>query len=263
MEAALALAAAVVAGLVFGSFLNVCIARLPGHESVVRPRSRCMTCGASIAAYDNIPVLSWLWLRGRCRACRARISAHYPLVELGTAALFVGCVLQTGLEWRTLTHAVACFFLLGLAVMDAQTMLLPDSFTLTGIAAAFILQVAAPGATNRGHIALEVVIATILSAAALLIVWAIYRLIRRREGVGMGDVKLLAMIGAFLGFPLAMFAYFVGVVVASFWVISLVLRGDAVGTDRVPFGSFLALAGIFALFLGQPILNWYLALLHL
>jgi leader peptidase (prepilin peptidase)/N-methyltransferase len=162
-----------------------------------------MACGAQIRGLDNIPVASWLWLRGRCRACRARISLQYPMVELATALLFMACVAQTGAAWRTLIDAVACFLLLGLAVMDAQTMLLPDSFTLTGIALAFVLRVFAPGAEYRGHIALVTAADALIAAALLLAVWAIYWLARRRQGIGLGDVKLLAMMAAFLGLPLA------------------------------------------------------------
>ncbi len=256
------IATASILGLVFGSFLNVCITRLPAHASIITPRSRCRSCGMQIRALDNIPVASWIWLRGRCRACRARISIQYPLVELGTALLFLACVLQTGASWTTLIDAVACFFLLGLAVMDAQTMLLPNSFTLTGLALAFVLKVFAPGAQQRGYIALRITEDALLAGALLLLVWAVYSLARRRQGVGLGDIKLLAMMAAFLGLPLALFAYFVSVVAAALFAIVLVARGKARGTDRIPFGSFLAVAGIAAIFLGKPVLTWYMAFFH-
>lgn len=213
-----------------------------------------------IRAFDNIPIASWLWLRGRCRNCRTHISVQYPLVESATALLFIACVLATGITWTTLISAVACFFLLGLAVMDAQTMLLPDSFTLTGIALAFLLRVFAPGAQQRGHIALHTVEDALIAAAMLLLVWVIYWLVRHRHGVGLGDVKLLAMIAAFMGLPLALFAYLIGVVAAALYAIVLVARGRAQGSDRLPFGSFLAAAGILAIFVGTPALTWYLAL---
>jgi len=253
---------AAVAGLIFGSFLNVCIARLPRHESIATPRSRCPACGAQISAFDNIPVASWLWLRGRCRACRARISLQYPLVELATALLFMACVAQTGVDWRTLINAMACFFLLGLAVMDAQTMLLPDSFTLTGITLAFVLRVFAPGAEHRGRIALTTAADALIAAALLLAVWAIYWLVRRRHGVGLGDVKLLAMMAAFLGLPLALFGWFVGVIAAALFAIVLLVRGIAQRTDPLPFGSFLSGAGIVAIFAGKPALAWYMTFFH-
>lgn len=250
---------AVLAGLIFGSFLNVCIARLPGHESIVTPRSRCPVCRSPIWALDNIPVASWLWLRGRCRACHGRISVQYPLVELGTAFLFAACVFQTGLSWQTLIDAVACFFLLGLAVMDAQTMLLPDSFTLTGIALALALRVGAPGIHDRAAVASRTIAEAGLAAAMLLIVLAVYWIVRRKQGVGWGDVKLLAMIAAFLGLPLTLFTYFTGVVAAAVFAAFLVFRHKARGFDRLPFGSFLAGAAIVAIFAGRPMIAWYLS----
>ncbi len=257
-----AVAGAVIMGLVFGSFLNVCIARLPAHQSIVTPRSRCRACGVQIRSLDNIPVASWIWLRGHCRVCNARISVHYPLVELGTALLFVGCVLQTGMAWPTLVNAVACFLLLGLAVMDAQTMLLPDSFTVTGLGLAFALKVGAPGVQGRGLIAWETLEDAALAAAMLLLISAVYWVVRRRQGVGMGDVKLLAMMAAFIGLSLTLFAYFLSVLAAAIFAIVLMARRRVHGFDRLPFGSFLAGAGILAIFIGKPVIAWYLALLH-
>ena len=254
--------AAVVAGLTFGSFLNVCIVRLPAHQSVVTPASHCLYCDAPILARDNVPVVSWLWLRGRCRACKGRISPQYPLVELGTAALFVACVLHTGANWQTLVDAVACFLLLGLAVMDWQTMLLPDAFTLPGIAVAFLLRVFAPGNQFRSRVAMHVLGDAAISAALLLMVWTLYRLVRRREGLGLGDVKLLAMIAAFLGLAVTMFAFFVGVLAAALFAVVLLTLRRARGSDRIPFGSFLAAAGIAAIFIGRPAIAWYLSSFH-
>ena len=247
------------AGLVFGSFLNVCIARLPSHQSIVMPASHCLHCGAPIHVLDNIPLISWLRLRGRCRACHARISIQYPLVELGTAALFVACVLHTGVTWQTLIDSVACFLLLGLAVMDAQTMLLPDAFTLTGIAAAFLLKVFAPGASSRGQIALRTLEDAAIASGMLLLVWGFYRVVRRREGLGLGDVKLLAMMAAFMGLPLALFAFFIGVLTASLFAVVLLIQRKIHGSDVLPLGSFLAAASIVAIFLGKPAIAWYMS----
>jgi leader peptidase (prepilin peptidase)/N-methyltransferase len=258
----LLLMAAEVAGLVLGSFLNVCIARLPSHRSIVAPSSHCPHCNAPIPALENIPVFSWVWLRGRCRACNVRISAQYPLVELGTAALFVACVLHTGATWQTLIDSTACFLLLGLAVMDAQTMLLPDSFTLTGIAAAFLLKVFAPGASSRGRIALHTLEDAAIAAGMLLLIWAFYRIIRQREGLGLGDVKLLAMMAAFMGLPLAFFAFFIGVLAAALFAIVRLMQRKMRGSDLLPLGSFLAPAGILAIFIGKPVIAWYVSLFH-
>ncbi|MHB1958933.1 MAG: prepilin peptidase [Acidobacteriaceae bacterium] len=254
--------AAVVVGLVFGSFLNVCIVRLPAHRSIVVPPSHCLHCGTPVCARDNVPVISWLWLQGRCRACKAKISPQYPLVELGTAALFVACALHTGATWQTLVDAVACFLLLGLAVMDWQTMLLPDAFTLTGIGAAFLLKVFAPGNRFRLRVAIQTLEAAALAASLLLLVWVLYRVVRRRQGMGLGDVKLLAMIAAFMGLSLALFAYFVGVLAAALFAIVQMARRKVRGSDRIPFGSFLAAAGILAIFLGKSAIAWYLSMFH-
>jgi leader peptidase (prepilin peptidase)/N-methyltransferase len=251
--------AAVVAGLTFGSFLNVCIVRLPAHQSIVTPASHCVHCAAPIGAGDNIPVISWLMLRGHCRNCKAKISSRYPLVELSTAALFGACVLHTGASWQTLVDAVACFLLFGLAVMDWETMLLPDAFTLPGIAVAFLLRVFAPGNHFRLRVAIHVIGDAAISAALLLMVWTLYRLVRRREGLGLGDVKLLAMIAAFLGLPVTLLAFYVGVLTAALFAVVLLLMRRVRSSDRLPFGSFLAAAGIAAIFIGKPVIAWYLS----
>jgi leader peptidase (prepilin peptidase) / N-methyltransferase len=255
-------AAAVLAGLTFGSFLNVCIVRFPRHQSIVTPASHCLHCDAPIRARDNIPVISWLWLRGRCRSCNAHISLQYPLVELSTAALFVACILHTGATWQTLIDAVACFLLLGLAVMDWQTMLLPDAFTLPGIAVAFLLRVFAPGNHFRSRVAMHVLGDAAIAAALLLMISTLYRLVRRRQGLGLGDVKLLAMIAAFMGLSLTLFAFFVGVLAAALFAVVLLARRKVRGSDRIPFGSFLAAAGIAAIFIGRPTIAWYLSTFH-
>ena len=180
-------------------------------------------------------------------------------MELGTALLFAACILHTGVTWATLLDAVASFLLLGLAVMDAQTMLLPDTFTLTGLALAFVLKVFAPGISRRGEVAWKTLEDAALAAALLLLIWLLYRVVRRRNGVGMGDVKLMAMMAAFMGLPLALLSYFIAVLAAAVFAIVLVAQGKLRGSDRIPFGSFLAGAGIFAIFAGKPILTWYLS----
>ncbi len=207
-------------------------------------------------------MLSWLWLRGRCRACSAQIPLQYPLVELGTAALFVACVMHSGATWQTLLDAVACFLLLGLAVMDWQTMLLPDAFTLPGIALAFLLRVFAPGNQSRARTAMHVLGNAAIAAALLLMIWTLYRLARRREGLGLGDVKLLAMIAAFLGVAVTLFTFFVGVLAAAVFAVILLVRRKARGSDRIPFGSFLSAAGIASIFIGRPAIAWYLSTFH-
>lgn len=251
---------ALAAGLVFGSFLNVCIVRLPHHQSIVAPGSHCTSCGAPIRPWDNIPVLSWVLLRGRCRACAAPIAPQYPLVELAVAILFAACVLDTGTSWQTLLNAAACFFLFGLALMDAQTMLLPDAFTMPGLAVAFLLKTAPPNAHHRGAVALRTLQDVAIASAMLLLVWYLYRVVRKQEGIGLGDVKLLAMMAAFLGLPRTLVAFFLAVVSAAAYALVLVVRHRATSKTRIAFGSFLALAGIISIFFGRPLLTWYLGL---
>jgi len=247
-----------IVGLIFGSFLNVCILRLPVDESILAPRSHCRNCLYPVRAIDNIPLLSWIFLRGRCRDCGVAISWQYPLVEATTGVLFIACILHTGITWQSLLHAVAIFFLLGLAVMDARTFLLPDAFTLGGLGLAIALRTLQPSASQRLRIAGHVVLDALIAAAALLLIRWLYRLLRKREGMGMGDVKLLAMIAAFLGLPLTMVAGFLAVLTGAGVSIIQVAKGRANTKSMLPFGSFLAVAGIAVIFIGKPLLHWYL-----
>jgi leader peptidase (prepilin peptidase) / N-methyltransferase len=256
----------VLLGLAFGSFLNVCISRLPRHRSIVRPGSHCPKCGAAIAPRDNVPILSWLVLRGRCRACRWRIPWRYPAVELGTAALFLLCFLRFGLSIESIGMAILCFLLLGLAVMDAETLRLPDAFTWPGIGLGILYSGLSPAISRQDYhrSAIDAMImAAVWALAAALLILAIrgaYWLIRRREGMGSGDVKLLAMIAAWLGPALTLLTLFLGVLAAAavgiLWIAIRGRRGAL--AMRLPFGSFLCVAAIYAIFAGRPILAWYL-----
>jgi leader peptidase (prepilin peptidase)/N-methyltransferase len=301
-------------GLLFGSFLNVCISRLPEHESIVSPRSRCTACGHTIRWYDNIPILSWLLLRARCRDCKARISWRYPAVELGVGVWYGLAGARMWSAWiargyidtyRTFDagisnsasvvgFAVLGFLLIGLMVMDWQTQRLPDTFTLTGIGIGFVLtcvrafflapgegdivlnpahqlRLSSPGSfAAQGNVFLtgpEAMvlgrIAAIAGAALLLLsVRWLYKAVRKRDGMGLGDVKLLAMIAAFLGFGASLVALFVGVIVASTYGIALVVRRRAGAESKLPLGSFLAAGGLLAAFYGSGIVGWYVGLLR-
>lgn len=251
-------------GLVFGSFLNVCIARLPRHESVVTPRSSCPDCGAPIGAMDNVPLLSFLVLRGRCRDCGAQISWRYPAIEVATAALWVLCWLEFGLSVEAAGMAVLCFLLLGLAAMDAETLLLPNTFTLPGI----LLGVIYSGAMCPGRwlgrlrcAGVSLGWAVCATALILAIRW-LYWLVRQREGMGMGDAKLLAMIAAWAGPANALLVFFLAVVGAAiygvFWM--AMNKGEGRAQARMPLGSFLCAAAIYAVFEGQATVDWYLGL---
>ena len=252
---ALAVVIVVLLGLVFGSFLNVCIARLPGHESIVRPRSRCPRCRTPIAARDNIPVLSYLILRGRCRACRQPIAWRYPAVEIVLALLWLLCWFSFGATLRALGMAVLTFLLLGLAVMDAETMLLPDAFTLPGI----VLGILYSGAICEHWArcaALSIGWAASF-AGILLAISGIYWLLRRRSGMGVGDAKLIAMIAAWLGPSSSVLVFVFGTIAAAIYglYISAIRRRLDI---PIPFGSFLCLGAIYAVFYGQQTIYWYL-----
>ncbi len=253
---------AVLAGLMLGSFLNVCILRLPAGESVSHPRSHCPACQRTIRARDNVPVLSWLWLRGRCRDCKTAISMQYPLVEAATALLFAACVWHTGLQWTTLLDAALAYLALGLAVMDARTLLLPDEFTLGGLALAILLHGSQPGETHRLGQMAHAAEAAAWAALLLLCVRWLYQWLRKREGLGLGDVKLLAMIAAFLGLPLAWLTLFLAIVGGAAWALVPLARGQSGAEHKMPLGSYLAGAAIVTIFAGEPILHWYLGWFH-
>jgi leader peptidase (prepilin peptidase)/N-methyltransferase len=247
-------------GLAFGSFLNVCIVRLPRGESIVSPGSRCPSCGVAIRPMDNIPLVSWILLRRRGRCCGQPISIRYPLVEAATAVLFVACLLAFGLSTTAVGMAVFSWLLLGLAFMDAATYLLPDAFTLTGAALGIIVH-SLDGASHS--LSAFHALMSLLSGAAiggfLLITAFFYRVVRGRHGMGMGDVKLGLMLGTWLGWQLGLVALFLGVmagaVAGSYLAFARPGRAEAL---RLPFGAFLSVAGIVTVFTGKPLLAWYL-----
>ena len=264
---------AVLFGLAFGSFLNVCIARLPQGESVIAPGSRCPRCKTPIRAFDNLPLASWLLLRGRCRDCGVAIPLRYPLVEAATAALFLLAYLELGLTLRSTGAAALCFLLVGLAAMDAETLLLPYAFTFPGIALGVLFSgIAGTGggdgrwaATQHPHWAAAIFsAASALEAAALiLLIRSIYWLMRHQEGMGLGDAKLMAMIAAWLGPMETLLVFFLAVVAAAVFGVGLVFSARIRGVDKsrtptkVPFGAFLCIAAVLALFRGPEILKWY------
>ena len=255
-EAILVIVAALI-GLPFGSFLNVCIVRLPAGESIISPRSHCLNCHHPVAAFDNIPILSWIWLRGKCRYCDAKISVQYPLIEAATGILFAACVLHSGISWQTLLDAAAVFLLLGLAMVDAASFLLPDAFTLGGLILAIVLKGLQPHLADRAHVVVETIVASAAATIPLLIIRWLYFAVRKREGLGMGDIKLLAMMAAFFGLPLAFLACFLAILAAAIFSLVQLFRAKLQTTEKIPFGSFLAASGIVVLFTGKQILHWY------
>jgi leader peptidase (prepilin peptidase)/N-methyltransferase len=264
-------------GLLLGSFLNVCILRLPAGESVVWPRSHCRQCNQPIANRDNIPVLSWLLLGGACRKCGGRISWRYPLIELAICILFLMCCLQFSFGWLAACWALLCFLLLGLAVMDAETLLLPDQFTLPGLGAGIVFAGLRPGLESgvwtsaaAGRAAGLSLLAAAAATTGLLLISGAYWLARRRVGMGMGDVKLLAMLAAWLGLRETGLVLFLAVIVGALYGLGTILFNRRPGSDDqlpagqlpVPFGTMLSLAGIYSIFLGQRTLGWYMQFFH-
>jgi leader peptidase (prepilin peptidase)/N-methyltransferase len=263
-------------GLSIGSFLNVCIYRWPRDLSVVRPRSHCPACEKTIAWYDNVPLLSYALLGGRCRHCRTRISARYPAVELLTGLLFAYSVLQNGLTLPALKLCVLAAILLGLLFSDLEERILPDEFTLggtlAGIAfAAFIpTGISAQAPDNTGQIfywilgvnpstrvesLLESAIGAALPAAFLWIGGWLFQKIRHREGLGLGDVKLVAMAGSFMGLRGALLTLFVGSLAGSilgYGYIRVTHKDPA--TYELPFGTFLAAAALLVAIAGPRML---------
>ena len=296
-------AATFVLGLAFGSFLNVCIYRLPRGFSVVTPRSACPNCKQPIAMYDNIPVVSWLLLRGRCRHCKVPISPRYWMIELLTGFLFLACYWYFGLSLSTLKYCAFSFLLLGLIFTDAEMKLLPDKLTLTGLALGIAFSVIVPvndlasqflpGMVNlpfSGDITvrllslLDSLLGAVLGASFIYGAGAIYLRWRGTEGMGFGDVKLMAMVGAFLGIKLTVFTIFAASIAGSVFGLSTVLFVWMKRTHRfmrrlasaqaarrrawqsaqmvyryyqMPFGVFLGSMALFALFFGNQFLRWY------
>jgi leader peptidase (prepilin peptidase)/N-methyltransferase len=247
---------AAVFGLIVGSYLNVVIYRLPLGISTVFPRSRCPACGAPIRPWDNLPVVSWLLLGGRCRACRARISWRYPAVEAATSLFFAASFLRFG--WSIATPVAVLFgcVMIVLAMIDFDHMILPDRITLPGIAVGLALQPWLPWGGLR-----QALIGAALGAGILLAVWGGWYLIRREEGMGLGDVKMLALIGAFLGWKGVLVALFFGTLLGAITGLALMRWGPLDMRSKLPFGTFLALGGLIALFFGPAISDYYAGLL--
>jgi leader peptidase (prepilin peptidase)/N-methyltransferase len=253
---------AAVLGLIVGSYLNVLIYRLPLGISTVFPRSRCPHCGTAIRAYDNVPVLSFLLLRGRCRQCGASISGRYPAVEAATAALFLACFLRFGISLQAPVAALFCALMLALTMIDYDHMILPDKLTWPGIALGILLQPLV-GWTRLGNgpwgAVAGAAFGAALGAGILLAVWIAWYLWRHEEGMGLGDVKMLAAIGAFLGWKGVLVALFLGALSGA--VVGLTLMAFR-GLDfkaKLPFGVFLALGGVIALFAGEALVRVYAA----
>lgn len=265
-------------GLAFGSFLNVCLSRWPEGESIVKPRSHCRSCARTLAWWENIPVVSWLALRGRCRTCHAKISWRYPLVELAVGFLWATVGWKSYEAFFPLEYAIGLMFLVwvlvALAVLDAEFLWIPNAITYPSIALGFLWWFVQGEQVGWGlHVPSEIrvdakelglrLIAIIAAAGLVLFIRWTYWLIRRREGIGLGDSKLMAMLGAWLGLSGALLSFTIGVVLgAIFALIALALptvrRGSGTWlTAKLPLGSFLCIGGIISALWGQPMIAAY------
>ena len=243
-------------GLIVGSYLNVVIHRLPREQSTVLPRSRCPACGAGIRARDNIPLFSFLVLRGRCRSCGSRISWRYPLIEAATAALLVACVETFGPTWRALVAAVFCCLLVALAGIDLEHYLLPDALTLPGLG----LGLAVSWAASWIHWQ-DALLGALFGGGGLWLLGKTWYLLRREEGLGFGDVKMLAMVGAFLGWQGVLVTVLLASATGSALGLFLVATGRLELGSKLPFGVFLSAGALVALFAGPAMIAAYARLL--
>lgn len=240
-------------GLVIGSFLNVCIYRLPRDQSIVWPASRCTSCGREISWFENIPVLSYAILRGRCRTCGDRISLMYPLVEVVTAGVFVAVAAAFGLSWLLPIRLLFGCAMIVLLVIDLQHQILPNEITLPGIVVGLAASlIAEPGWRDA-------LIGALAGGGLLsLVAWG-YERIRHQEGLGFGDVKMLAMIGAFLGWKLMLLTLVGASLLGSLTAGVLMLAGRADWQSKLPLGTFLAIAAVPVSLVGNTVVNWYAA----
>jgi leader peptidase (prepilin peptidase)/N-methyltransferase len=265
-------------GLLIGSFLNVCIYRWPRDLSVVQPRSACIECEKPIAWYDNVPVLSYFILRGRCRQCGARILWRYPVVELLTGISFAFFVHQNGLSIEAAKYCVFAAILIALVFCDLDMLILPDELTIGGFVIGLIFALYTPVPDSTFHLIAslfgvlpgprlamlgEALLGAILPAGSIWFGGWLFEKLRHKEGLGFGDVKMLAMVGAFLGIGGALLTIVLGAVAGS--VVGLVFI-KATGKDPanypLPFGSFLGAAALVAAIEGPHLLGWYAQTLH-
>ncbi len=238
-------------GLIFGSFLNVCILRWPKEESVVRPPSRCPGCGNGIAWYDNIPVLSWLILRGRCRHCLTPISPMYPAVEFVTALIWFLCGFHWSLTFTALKAIVFFTILLGIAMTDAREYIIPDEFSIGGLVFGLLFSMLG-GVPEIGRALLGAAV----GFGGLWAVGALGSVMFKKEAMGGGDIKMMAMVGAFVGWQGVLLTIFLGALLGSVIFLPLqIIRGER--EKEVPFGIFLALGAATTYLLGPTIISWY------
>ena len=264
-------------GLALGSFLNVCISRLPNHESIVHPRSRCPQCKAPIRWHDNIPLLSWILLRGRCRNCSAHISSRYPAVEALTAVLFVAVTWHDGLSFALAFDIAFAAAILALIFVDAEHMILPNAITYPGILFALLTRILVPYLAGPAHFddlsqlqnffpglpvwavsLIGAAIGALVGGGSLWLMGFLWEKLRGVEAMGFGDVKMMLMVGVFLGWRLTILTILLGALTGSIvGVLIMVRRGSRNMQMMLPFGIFLGIGSIISLLFGSRIIAWY------
>ncbi len=244
-------------GLAIGSFLNVCIHRIPLSQSIVTPRSRCPGCGQPIRSIDNIPLISYTILGGKCRACRTPISLRYPFVELLTGLFAAAAVWRFGFNITALVHYAFICVLIAITFIDIDHRIIPDMISLPGIPVFFFASLLVPTVTVKASI-----LGILIGGGSLFAVAWGYYLLTGKEGMGGGDIKLLAMMGALLGWKGVLFTIFAGSAIGTLVGIPVMLYQRGNMKLAVPFGPFLALGGILYLFCGPEIMEWYFNLMR-
>jgi len=240
-------------GTAVGSFLNVCIYRLPQRKSLMWPGSHCPHCQAAVKPYDNVPIAGYLWLRGRCRSCRVPISIQYPIVELVTGVIFLGAYLLVDSPALLIQRLLFACSMIVLFVIDLEHRILPDVITLPGIVLGFLFSLFLPPGWRDSLIGIA------LGGGSLWLIGEVYFRVRHEEGMGFGDVKMLAMIGAFLGWKLMLLTLVLSSFLGSFVGIAMIAfkRGDM--KYALPFGTFLAMGALVAAAVGDRMIAWYAA----
>jgi leader peptidase (prepilin peptidase) / N-methyltransferase len=251
---AIALAFCAVFGLCVGSFLNVVIARLPAGRSIAHPGSACPHCGTAIRWYDNLPLLSYFVLRGRCRACRALISWRYPLVELMCGILFAAAYLRFGPGTQLIAPLVLLSALVAITGIDVDHQIIPDVLSIPGIALGLVASLA-PGGIGWQ----DSVLGVVLGGGVFILIIVASAAVLGQPGMGVGDVKLGAMLGAFLGWKLVLLSILLSVLIGGPLAATLLATGRKGRKDPLPFGPFLAAGGVISLFWGDAVLAWYFA----
>jgi leader peptidase (prepilin peptidase) / N-methyltransferase len=264
-------------GLIIGSFLNVCIVRIPSGKSIVLPASACPKCGLAIRPYDNIPVVSYLMLRGKCRGCKTKISPMYPAVELLTGLLFLGCFWAFGIRVETAKWAAFSAIMVVLVFTDLRERILPDVVNFTGLAIGLIFSLFTKPTDGTAlwianHLfdypppapvisLLDAILGAAVGGGLLWLVSEAYFKLRGREGMGLGDVKMMLMAGAFLGAKRTLLTILAGSLLGSVLGLAVILARRKDAEYELPFGTFLGAGALLVVFFGTPVVNWYQSLL--